>query len=87
MSRKIRVIVRIDPSCEMAMVEVDSRHKLGLGGMTGNVWDFHPGCHGITEYGDFRGYRSLQNKIVAKIQELGHEAVIDFKVASYPKDF
>lgn len=35
-------------------IEVDNEHI-----MSGNHWDFHPNCHGIHKYGDFKGPYSL----------------------------
>jgi hypothetical protein len=60
-----KVKLYIDYSCEMAMV-LDSN---GDCIMMGNYWDFHPGCHGIEEYGDFNGPRSLAT--IAALKETG----------------
>ena len=62
----------------MASVYVDRRHGINLPGMEGNYWDFHPGCHGITEYGDFRGYSGLVSGMKNKIYEMGRDPVVDY---------
>lgn len=57
-----KVKLYIDPSCEMAMV-------VGTDGKTimmGNYWDFHPGCMGIKEYGDFRSATGLATIVALK---------------------
>lgn len=52
----------VDEGCEMASV-----HLNGECVMSGNYWDFHPGCHGIHQYGDFNGYQGLANAIAVTI--------------------
>ena len=52
----------VDPSCEMASVRLNGECV-----MSGNYWDFHPRCHGIYEYGDFKGYTGLANAIAKTI--------------------
>ena len=52
-----------DSSCEMGIVLIDGECV-----MCGKYWDFHPGCHGIDTYGDFRGIDSLVSKIKSKLQ-------------------
>lgn len=44
----ITIKVERDESCEMARV-YDSIGN----GMEGNFWDFHNGCHGLYEFGNF----------------------------------
>ena len=61
-----------DRSCEMAIVLVD-----GDCVMEGNYWDFHPGCHGIDAYGDFRGVDDLVKKVKRKLLSDGHDVVVD----------
>lgn len=56
----------VDKSCDMAVVLIDGEFVMG-----GNFWDFYPGCHGINEYGDFNGYRSLTNAIERKLRREG----------------
>jgi hypothetical protein len=43
-----------EPHFEMAYVYLNDEHI-----MSGNYWDFHPGCHGMYQYGDFKGVDSL----------------------------
>ena len=57
-----RIDIRVDNSCEMASVYLNGNLI-----MCGNFWDFHPGCHGINEYGDFKGYRDLARAIALKV--------------------
>jgi hypothetical protein len=47
--------VRQDESCEMAEVYLDDKYIMG-----GNYWDFHSGCHGIYEYGEFKDLNELR---------------------------
>jgi hypothetical protein len=44
--------------------------------MVGNFWDFHPGCHGIHEYGDFKGFDSLAVSVAHKLNEQGKKSII-----------
>lgn len=61
------VRIQVDLSCEMARVSVD-----GKGIMEGNFWDFHPGCHGINEYGDFEGHDDLASSVGASLRKNGY---------------
>lgn len=54
--------IKVDKSCEMAQVSLNDKIV-----MSGNFWDFHPGCHGINEYGDFNGYSDLARAIALKV--------------------
>jgi hypothetical protein len=69
--KEITILVQTDKSCEMARVSID-----GIGVMEGNFWDFHPGCHGINEYGDFNGFDSLALRILFKLTKEGKKAKI-----------
>lgn len=64
-----KILIEVDKSCEMACVSLNDKCV-----MMGNNWDFHPGCHGISEYGDFKGYHSLAIAIQNKV---GGEIIID----------
>lgn len=55
---KNTILVKTDSLCEMAEVWLNGELV-----MSGNFWDFHPGCHGINKYGDFKGYTGLVNAI------------------------
>jgi hypothetical protein len=55
----------------MARVSIDGKVV-----MEGNFWDFHPGCHGINEYGDFYGFDDLAIKILLKLTNEGKKAKI-----------
>lgn len=59
---KNTIEVNVDNLSEMASVYLNGKHI-----MSGNFWDFHPNCHGIHEYGEFKGYRGLANAIALKI--------------------
>lgn len=65
------ISVLVDRSCEMAKVSIDDKCV-----MSGNFWDFHPGCHGINQYGDFYGFDDLAIKISGKLDKLGHKVRI-----------
>ena len=54
--------IKVDKSCEIAQVSLNGEIV-----MSGNFWDFHPGCHGINEYGDFKGYSDLARSIALKV--------------------
>ena len=56
------VEVKVDKSCEMAEVYLNDKLI-----MMGNFWDFHPNCHGIYEYGEFKGYLDLGRMIALKV--------------------
>lgn len=76
--KKATIYVRYDISCEMADVGIKEpwvRNKVPgyMWGMTGNDWDFHPGCHGITQMGDFRGPTALAYLIEKELRKLGYE--------------
>lgn len=65
------VEILVDRSCEMARVSLNGNCV-----MEGNFWDFHPGCHGITDYGDFRGYSGLATAISMKLYSEGKKPKI-----------
>lgn len=51
--------LKVDDFCEMAEISLDGKYL-----MSGNFWDFHPGCTNDSikvseKFGDFRGYHSL----------------------------
>lgn len=60
------ILIEVDESCDMARVSLNDECI-----MEGNDWDFHPGCHGIDEYGDWKGCRQLSHKIRQKLIEDG----------------
>jgi len=65
------ILVQVDKSCSMARVSLNNK-----GIMEGNFWDFHPGCHGIYDYGDFRSYNDLASMIRQKLFKEGKEVEI-----------
>jgi hypothetical protein len=65
------ISVLVDRSCDMAKVSIDDKCV-----MSGNFWDFHPGCHGINQYGDFYGFDDLAIKIMRKFNNIGRKARI-----------
>ena len=65
----ITITCEVDKNCKMARVN-DSVGN----GMEGNFWDFHPGCHGITKFGFFRGFR-LFVQALKKYHEQNGESV------------
>jgi len=69
--KEIVIHVKVDDSCDMAAVYIDEECV-----MSGNFWDFHPGCHGIDEYGDFGNFDDLARKILVKLTKEGKKAKI-----------
>ena len=69
--KEIIISVLVDRSCDMAKVSIDDKCV-----MAGNFWDFHPGCHGINQYGDFYGFDDLAIKIMRKFNNIGRKARI-----------
>jgi hypothetical protein len=69
--KEIIISVLVDRSCDMAKVSIDDKCV-----MSGNFWDFHPGCHGINQYGDFYGFDDLAIKIMRKFNNIGRKARI-----------
>ncbi len=59
MGEVVKILLRSDHSCKMAEVHVNGKLI-----MQGNYWDFRPGTHGITKYGDFTGREGLISNIV-----------------------
>lgn len=52
------VTTDLDGSCDMAQVSVNGQVV-----MVGNLWDFHPGCHGFNLPG-FHGHEELTDLFV-----------------------
>lgn len=67
--------IKIDESCDMAAVYLNGELI-----MSGNFWDFHPGCHGIHKYGDFKGYSDLAIAIASKV---GNAEIIKSEYSYY----
>lgn len=65
------ITVLVDEDCEMA----DVSDNFG-NGMAGNFWDFHPGCHGITKFGEFTTYGGFAELIKAYHISKGRKAKI-----------
>ena len=63
------IVVKYSPH-QMAHVYVNDKHV-----MSGNFWDFHPGCHGFYEladkWGDFRTCRELAQSLWWAVREEG----------------
>lgn len=77
MKSKVNIItIYKDPSCEMAKVKLN---KAWI--MEGNYWDFHPGCHGINTYGDFKGPDGLATAIASYLQKKGE--TVEIKRTTY----
>jgi len=71
MSKENVILVKVDKSCDMAEVWLNDECI-----MDGNFWDFHPGCHGINEYGDFKGYSDLARAIALSLHKEGESSKI-----------
>ena len=65
--KTITIKIYVDRSCDMAKV-VD---PLG-NGMEGNFWDFHNGCHGMYDLGEFNSYHELANVLRRKYISEGY---------------
>lgn len=59
---KNKILIKTDSSCEMAAVYLNDQII-----MEGNYWDFHSGCHGIYEYGNFNSIDELIRLIATKL--------------------
>ena len=70
---KRTITVYQDPSCDMATVKVDKAvPQFKRTGMTGNYWDFHPGCHGIMDFGEFKGHMDLAYRVKGALEKAGY---------------
>jgi len=58
------ILVEYDDSCEMARVSIDNKLI-----MEGNRCDFHPGCHGLDDYGEFNNAEDLALKVQWKYRQ------------------
>lgn len=72
------ILFEKDESCEMAAVSLNDKCI-----MEGNYWDFHPGCHGINEYGDFNSPHKLVKAIQLKLLKEGKDVEIITKNYKY----
>lgn len=73
----------VDDSCEMAIVKLNGKLV-----MEGNFWDFHPGCHGITKYGEWKGFPDLVQKIYISLLKKGYSAPnIEIKRTNYKFEY
>ena len=66
---------------EMALVQIDGETV-----MLGNLWDFHPGCHDITEWGDFSDPSELVGNIKAKLKSQGYRVVVKTPLCHWSED-
>ncbi len=60
------IIIKRDQSCSMAAVSLN-----GVIIMEGNFRDFHPGCHGITKYGEFNSPSDLAINVTRYLRRKG----------------
>lgn len=67
----MKITLFLDPSCKMAGVKAGRKWI-----MVGNFWDFHPGCHGIHEYGSFGSPLGLALAVAASVRKQGKIASI-----------
>ena len=65
------ILLKYDTNCDMACVSLNDRCI-----MEGNYWDFHPGCHGINEYGDWNSPKQLADAIKSKLISEGKQVEI-----------
>ena len=73
-----KILVEVDNRCSMAAVSLNNKCV-----MEGNFWDFHPGCHGISEWGEFKGYISLYRNIRDTLLKSGEAVNIEIKEYVY----
>lgn len=66
----MKITLFLDPSCKMAGVRAGRKWI-----MVGNFWDFHPGCHGIHEYGSFGSPLGLVFAIERSLRKQGKKDV------------
>lgn len=71
-SKIIKVLT--DSSCNMQAVMNDKECI-----MEGNYWDFHPGCHGIYKYGDFKSASELAKQLKKYYEKDGYIVTIEYK--------
>lgn len=64
LGRQATITLRRDRSCNMAQVCISGQHI-----MTGNEWDFYPGCHGM----DLPNFRDPEG--LAALVEIGARAL------------
>jgi hypothetical protein len=69
------ITVRRDDGCAMAEVLVNGKVI-----MTGNTWDFHPGCHGF-DLPNFSTCEELARLFVNGLERAGLKAIIQTDVA------
>jgi hypothetical protein len=74
--------LKIDDYSEMATIYLDNKLI-----MTGNFWDFHPECHDIKEWGEFRGYLGLVRVISEKISKKGETVKLIKENYSHEKNY
>lgn len=72
------ILIQVDDSCEMAAVILNNKCI-----MEGNFWDFHPGCHGIYEYGNFKTFTELAFVIKNKLESQGKKVLISREPYEY----
>lgn len=53
-------VILIEKDLEVKMARVSLNKNII---MEGNFWDFHPGCTGVTEYGNFNSYAQLASLV------------------------
>lgn len=78
MSKEIVIKAFVDDSCEMAKVYVNNKCI-----MEGNFWDFHPGCHGIDEYGDWNSLAQLVQQLYIYHRRKSPDAKISIERENY----
>lgn len=72
------IISEYDENCEMARVILNENCV-----MEGNHWDFHPGCHGIHKWGDFKSPVDLVAAIKRTLEEKGETVEVIAKEYKY----
>jgi len=69
--KEIVISILVDRVVDMAKVSIDDKCV-----MEGNFGDFHPGFHGINDYGNFYGFDDLAIKMMGKFKLDGKKSII-----------
>lgn len=54
--------------------------------MSGDSGDFYPGCHGITQYGDFNSIETLVTAIKCTLLEEGKTVAVEYPLCRWDED-
>lgn len=72
------ILIEVDESCDMACVSLN-----GTCISEGNYGDFYPGCSGIYDWGQYKGYMQLYRNIRGILLKRGEKVNITIKDYKY----